>query len=187
MIFVTFQSALGKCRHPALAIRMASGFIEANMTIHADAKKLAQTPPSLLVATPGRLNDLLANHGAAPLFSGLQTLIFDEADQLLEMGFRPDVLKILAALQPSAATRQTLLFSATMPNKIQAVAKSALVNPVVVNVGRAGAANLDVIQEVEYVKQEAKMVYLLECPPEPRTVPPQIPVRSRCIPCTAHH
>ena len=40
MISVTFQSALGKCRHPALAIRMASGFIEANMTIHADAKKL---------------------------------------------------------------------------------------------------------------------------------------------------
>lgn len=40
---------------------------------------------------------------------------------------------------------------------------SALVQPVVVNVGRAGAANLDVIQEVEYVKQEAKIVYLLEC------------------------
>ena len=54
--------------------------------------------------------------------------------------------------------RQTLLFSATMPNKIQAFAKSALVDPVIVNVGRAGAANLDVIQEVEYVKQEAKIV-----------------------------
>lgn len=40
---------------------------------------------------------------------------------------------------------------------------SALVQPLVVNVGRAGAANLDVIQEVEYVKQEAKIVYLLEC------------------------
>jgi len=59
--------------------------------------------------------------------------------------------------------RQTLLFSATMPKKIQNFAKSALVSPVVVNVGRAGAANLDVIQEVEYVKQEAKIVYLLEC------------------------
>eukprot|EP00741_Cyanophora_paradoxa_P017612 tig00021012_g17012.t1 len=50
-----------------------------------------------------------------------------------------------------------------MPKKIQNFAKSALVKPVVVNVGRAGAANLDVIQEVEYVKQEAKIVYLLEC------------------------
>lgn len=50
-----------------------------------------------------------------------------------------------------------------MPKKIQDFALSALVRPIVVNVGRAGAANLDVIQEVEYVKQEAKMVYLLEC------------------------
>ena len=58
------------------------------------------SPPSVLVATPGRLNDLLANHGLLPLVAGLQTLIFDEADQLLEMGFRPDVEKILAALQP---------------------------------------------------------------------------------------
>ena len=66
--------------------------------------------------------------------------------------------------------RQTLLFSATMPNKIQNFAKSALVKPVIVNVGRAGAANLDVIQEVEYVKQEAKIVYLLEC--LQKTAPP---------------
>jgi ATP-dependent RNA helicase DDX41 len=50
-----------------------------------------------------------------------------------------------------------------MPKKIQDFAMSALVQPLVVNVGRAGAANLDVIQEVEYVKQEAKIVYLLEC------------------------
>uniref|UniRef100_A0A8C6THD2 RNA helicase n=1 Tax=Neogobius melanostomus TaxID=47308 RepID=A0A8C6THD2_9GOBI len=59
--------------------------------------------------------------------------------------------------------RQTLLYSATMPKKIQNFAKSALVKPITINVGRAGAASLDVIQEVEYVKEEAKMVYLLEC------------------------
>merc|ERR1712178_126358 len=53
--------------------------------------------------------------------------------------------------------------SATMPRKIQDFAKTALVDPIVINVGRAGAANLDVIQEVEYVKQEAKLVYLLKC------------------------
>ena len=50
-----------------------------------------------------------------------------------------------------------------MPKKIQNFARSALVKPVTINVGRAGAASLDVIQEVEYVKQEAKVVYLLEC------------------------
>lgn len=59
--------------------------------------------------------------------------------------------------------RQTLLFSATMPKKIQNFARSALVKPVTVNVGRAGAANLDVIQEVEYVKQEEKMIFILAC------------------------
>ena len=66
--------------------------------------------------------------------------------------------------------RQTLLFSATMPQKFQDFAKNVLVRPVLVNVGRAGAANLDVIQEVEYVKQEAKIVYLLEC--LQKTAPP---------------
>ena len=59
-----------------------------------------------------------------------------------------------------------------MPKKIQNFALSALIKPVVVNVGRAGAASLDVIQEVEYVKQEAKIVYLLEC--LQKTPPPVI-------------
>ena len=68
--------------------------------------------------------------------------------------------------------RQTLLFSATMPRKIQDFAQQSLVKPVLVNVGRAGAANLDVLQVVEYVKQEAKMVYLLEC--LQKTPPPVI-------------
>lgn len=59
-----------------------------------------------------------------------------------------------------------------MPKRIQDFAQQALVQPVVVNVGRAGAASLDIIQEVEYVKQEAKMVYLLEC--LQKTAPPTI-------------
>lgn len=59
-----------------------------------------------------------------------------------------------------------------MPRKIQDFAQQSLINPILVNVGRAGAANLDVIQEVEYVKQEAKMVYLLEC--LQKTPPPVI-------------
>lgn len=50
-----------------------------------------------------------------------------------------------------------------MPKKIQNFARSALVKPITINVGRAGAASMNVIQEVEYVKQEAKIVYLLEC------------------------
>lgn len=59
-----------------------------------------------------------------------------------------------------------------MPRKIQDFAQQSLIKPVLVNVGRAGATNLDIIQEVEYVKQEAKMVYLLEC--LQKTPPPVI-------------
>mmetsp|Transcript_4186 Transcript_4186/g.6989 ORF Transcript_4186/g.6989 Transcript_4186/m.6989 type:complete len:255 (+) Transcript_4186:26-790(+) len=68
--------------------------------------------------------------------------------------------------------RQTLLFSATFPKKFQDFARQTLVQPIVVNVGRAGAANLDVIQEVEYVKEEAKVVYLLHC--LQKTAPPVV-------------
>ncbi|CAG8624046.1 25887_t:CDS:10, partial [Racocetra persica] len=81
-------------------------------------------------------------------------------DRMIDMGFEDDVRNIMSYFTNQ---RQTLLYSATMPKKIQDFARSALVKPVIVNVGRAGAANLDVIQEVEYVKQESKIVYLLEC------------------------
>jgi ATP-dependent RNA helicase MSS116 len=57
-----------------------------------------------------------------------QVLIFDEADQLLEMGFRPAVEQILAALTPTAATRQTLLFSATLPKDVLRIAQFATRN-----------------------------------------------------------
>ncbi|KAG5618720.1 hypothetical protein H5410_018544 [Solanum commersonii] len=87
-------------------------------------------------------------------------LTLDEADRLVDLGFEDDIREVFDHFK---AQRQTLLFSATMPTKIQNFARSALVKPITVNVGRAGAANLDVIQEVEYVKQEAKIVYLLEC------------------------
>ena len=59
------------------------------------------------------------------------------------------------------AQRQTLLFSATMPKKIQNFARSALVTPITVNVGRAGAASMNIIQDVEFVTTEAKIIYIL--------------------------
>ena len=79
----------------------------------------------------------------------------DEADRLIDLGFEEDIRNVLDHFK---GQRQTVLFSATMPRTIQQFARSALVKPVEVNVGRAGAANLDVIQEVEYVAQEAKIV-----------------------------
>ncbi|XP_077219316.1 DEAD-box ATP-dependent RNA helicase 35 [Tasmannia lanceolata] len=112
----------------------------------------------IVVATPGRLKDMLAKKKMN--LDNCRYLTLDEADRLVDLGFEDDIREVFDHFK---AQRQTLLFSATMPKKIQNFARSALVKPVTVNVGRAGAANLDVIQEVEYVKQEAKIVYLLEC------------------------
>mmetsp|Transcript_116710 Transcript_116710/g.330145 ORF Transcript_116710/g.330145 Transcript_116710/m.330145 type:complete len:638 (+) Transcript_116710:98-2011(+) len=112
----------------------------------------------MVVATPGRLNDLLTKKRM--FLAQCQYLVMDEADRMVDLGFEEEIRNTLDHFR---GQRQTLLFSATMPRKIQDFAKTALVDPVVINVGRAGAANLDVIQEVEYVKQEAKLVYLLKC------------------------
>jgi ATP-dependent RNA helicase DDX41 len=112
----------------------------------------------MITATPGRLKDMLAKKRIN--LELCRYLCLDEADRMVDLGFEDDIRDIYSYFK---GQRQTLLFSATMPLKIRKFAESALVAPIVVNVGRAGAANLDVIQEVEYVKQEAKIVYLLEC------------------------
>ena len=112
----------------------------------------------MVTATPGRLKDHL--HRKRMNLDICKYLVMDEADRMVDLGFEEDIRDIYSFFK---SQRQTLLFSATMPVKIRKFAESALVNPIVVNVGRAGAANLDVIQEVEYVKQEAKIIYLLEC------------------------
>ncbi|BAS99296.1 dEAD-box ATP-dependent RNA helicase 35B [Oryza sativa Japonica Group] len=112
----------------------------------------------IVVATPGRLKDLLSKKKMN--LDNCRYLTLDEADRLVDLGFEDDIREVFDHFK---AQRQTLLFSATMPEKIQNFAKSALVKPIIVNVGRAGAANLDVIQEVEYVKEEARIIYLLEC------------------------
>ena len=112
----------------------------------------------IIIGTPGRIEDHISKKSID--LCNVNFVVLDEADQMLDIGFLPAIKRILRF---TPKNRQTLLFSATMPNKIQTFAKSALVRPVIVNVGRAGAANLDVIQEVEYVKQEAKVMYLLEC------------------------
>lgn len=121
----------------------------------------------IVVATPGRLQDMLEKKKFN--LDSCKYLCLDEADRMIDMGFEDDVRTIMSFFKRQ---RQTLLFSATMPQKIRSFAEESLVKPVVVNVGRAGAANLHIIQEVEFVKQEAKMVYLLEV--LQKTAPPAI-------------
>eukprot|EP00603_Paraphysomonas_imperforata_P006926 CAMPEP_0114431430 /NCGR_PEP_ID=MMETSP0103-20121206/10596_1 /TAXON_ID=37642 ORGANISM="Paraphysomonas imperforata, Strain PA2" /NCGR_SAMPLE_ID=MMETSP0103 /ASSEMBLY_ACC=CAM_ASM_000201 /LENGTH=620 /DNA_ID=CAMNT_0001600995 /DNA_START=41 /DNA_END=1903 /DNA_ORIENTATION=+ len=120
-----------------------------------------------IIATPGRVNDLLNQEKIN--MNLCKYFVLDEGDRMLDFGFDEEVHSIINRFKRQ---RQTVLFSATMPQKFQDFAKNTLVHPLVVNVGRAGAANLDVIQEVEYVKSEAKIVYLLEC--LQKTAPPVI-------------
>jgi len=120
-----------------------------------------------VVATPGRLRDVLKRKSMT--LSMCRYICLDEADRMLDLGFDEEVSEIMNNFPHQ---RQTLLFSATFPKKFQDFARETLVKPIVVNVGRAGAANLDVIQEVEYVKHEAKIVYLLHC--LQKTAPPVI-------------
>jgi len=120
-----------------------------------------------VVATPGRLRDFLKKRSIN--LDICRYICLDEADRMLDLGFDEEVGEIMNHFHHQ---RQTILYSATFPKKFQDFAKQTLVQPIVVNVGRAGAANLDVIQEVEYVKQEAKIVYLLEC--LQKTAPPVV-------------
>jgi ATP-dependent RNA helicase DDX41 len=122
----------------------------------------------MVVATPGRLNHYLSKKIIN--LDLCRYIALDEGDRMLDMGgFNDDVMTTMSFFK---AQRQTLIFSATMPDSVRIFAQDNLVKPVVVNVGRAGAANLDVIQEVEYVKEEAKVLYLLEC--LQKTAPPVI-------------
>jgi len=111
----------------------------------------------VLVGTPGRLMDMLQK-GMIHLETCKQ-LVLDEADRMVDMGFEEDVRFILSYFK---SQRQTLLYSATMPMKIKDFAKSALVDPLTVNVGRAGAASLNIRQDIEYVLDEAKVVTVLQ-------------------------
>jgi ATP-dependent RNA helicase DDX41 len=160
---VTWCGALAKeGRYPQLNTLLCIGGISMNEQSHVMSKGL-----HIVVATPGRLIDMLEKRRFT--FNNCKYLCMDEADRMIDLGFEDDVRNIMSFFRNQ---RQTLLFSATMPKKIQDFARDSLIKPVLVNVGRAGAANLDVLQVVEYVKQEAKMVYLLEC--LQKTPPPVI-------------
>lgn len=93
--------------------------------INADKRELSGRV-DILVATAGRLIDHLENTPKfASMCAGVKVLIMDEADQLLEMGFRPEIEKILRFM-PDKMARQTLLFSATVPATVQEIARKAL-------------------------------------------------------------
>jgi ATP-dependent RNA helicase RhlE len=105
----------------------------------------------VLVATPGRLLDLM-NQGAAFL-DKVEILVLDEADRMLDMGFLPDVKRILQKLPKQ---RQTLFFSATMPSDIERLSREILVNPVRVDVAPVSSTAERIEQSVYMVEASEK-------------------------------
>ena len=107
----------------------------------------------LVVATPGRLMDHMRS--AVPDFSKLEVLVLDEADRI--MGFWPDVQRIVKELP---AARQTLLFSATMPDDMMALASAIVTNPKYIELGRAGGPARTITHTTEAVESREKPQWL---------------------------
>ncbi len=112
--------------------------------------------PTFVLATPGRLVDLLEAGAAA--FPHLEGLVLDEADRMLDMGFQPQLERILAALPRK---RQTLLFSATLGPEVSRFARERLRSPVRVEVTRSGTPAERAEQRLYHVKPEEKSPLLL--------------------------
>eukprot|EP01043_Picozoa_sp_COSAG02_P050997 COSAG02_NODE_5310_length_4449_cov_5.367586_1_plen_259_part_10 len=114
----------------------------------------------VIVCTPGRMIDLLcANSGRVTNLRRVTYVCLDEADRMFDMGFEPQIMKILANTRPD---RQTVLFSATFPPQVEALAKKVLERPVEITVGGRSAVNNDVKQVIEVRSEESKMHRLLQ-------------------------
>jgi ATP-dependent RNA helicase RhlE len=111
----------------------------------------------VVVATPGRLLDHLERQNV--VFDDLEVLVLDEADRMLDMGFAPQINKVVAQIPPY---RQTLLFSATMSPVVEALARKYLRKPVVVQVGRRSMAASTVTHAVYPVPKDRKSALLVE-------------------------
>jgi ATP-dependent RNA helicase RhlE len=111
----------------------------------------------IIVATPGRLLDHLTQ-GTAVL-DGISLLVLDEADRMLDMGFLPDVKRVLKKIP---AQRQTLFFSATIPAAISALVKEMLHDPVRVDLAQKGAPAVGITQTIYTIDQQRKADLLVE-------------------------
>ncbi|KAL6251147.1 pre-mRNA processing RNA-helicase [Rhinocladiella similis] len=122
----------------------------------ADLKRGAE----IVVCTPGRMIDLLAaNSGRVTNLKRVTHVVLDEADRMFDMGFEPQVMKILANIRPD---RQTVLFSATFPRQMEALARKTLTKPIEIVVGGRSVVAPEITQIVEVREESTKFLRLLE-------------------------
>jgi ATP-dependent RNA helicase RhlE len=124
---------------------------------------LLRTGLDVLTATPGRLLDLLGQRHLS--FEGLDTFVLDEADRMLDMGFLPDVRRVVAALPKQ---RHSAFFSATMPPDIANLARTILTDPVHVEVAPESTTAEKVVQRVMFVEKAGKPALLAQIVGDPR-------------------
>ena len=120
-------------------------------------ERALRTGVDVIVACPGRLLDHFRQPYAR--LAGLEILVLDEADRMLDMGFLPDIRRVLKHLPPVS---QTLFFSATLPPPIRELSRQMLRNPAALNVERPSAPATGVAQAVYPVRQDVKSALLVE-------------------------
>jgi ATP-dependent RNA helicase RhlE len=133
-----------------------SGFAVYGGVGHGPQEHAFRSGVDIIIATPGRLLE----HLRAPYakLDKLEFLVLDEADRMLDMGFIPEIRKILRLLP---AKRQTLFFSATMPAEIRALTGEILRNPVTIQRGRTSTVPVGITQAIYPVSQDLKTALLL--------------------------
>ena len=144
------QSVLTYGKYTPLKSAVIFGGVGANPQINAIKKGL-----DILVATPGRLIDLIGQ-GFISL-KEIEILVLDEADRMLDMGFLPDIKRILALLPK---TRQNLLFSATFSAEIKALANTLLKSPALIEVARSNSTHEAITQKIHPVDKNKKQALL---------------------------
>ena len=131
----------------------------ASMSLQRNALK---KNPRIIIATPGRLMDHIERRTVN--LANVEVFILDEADRMLDMGFAPDIKKIMKSIPDK---RQTMLFSATMPKEIKAMAENIMENPTHIEIDRSGAIPAEVSQEMFFIKKNDKIrllaIHLKQC------------------------
>ena len=114
----------------------------------------------IIVCTPGRMIDMLAaNNGRVTNLRRITYIVLDEADRMFDLGFEPQVTKILDNIRPD---RQTVMFSATFPKKMEDLARRSLLKPIEVTVGGRSVVCKEVEQHVVVIEDDCKYLKLLE-------------------------
>ncbi len=113
-----------------------------------------------MVCTPGRMIDILCtNSGRICNLKRVTFLVLDEADRMFDMGFEPQVMRIIEGIRPD---RQTVMFSATFPRPVENAARKILTKPLEIVVGKRSTVCSDVSQHVEVRSEESKFLRLLD-------------------------